>query len=206
MSNFYAEFALSGSPCVMIRKDTRIYFHPKTGRLRTTGCCKGVVWMCNPGSAKSPNGPNAAYSWGPIEPDGTLRRVLALYCDAALLSKKSVGQDDYLAILNCFYSCGAGVTKAYNAWISSGCSYVEPIPNTAGFIMAAWGDKPIKYVTPSIARIQASRLPVFFHDPRTGKAVSTSFPTLGFPTHPSPQNRHFTQNRMALAGTMAALL
>ena len=137
MSHFYAEFGYA-SGCCPIRMDTRIYLRPSLSHSQHVRNCIGVVWMCNPGSA---GGPFVPRPWGPIPPDPTLRRVLAmlrLRFPATANDNNEYG-DKYVQILNLFYAVGVSVPAAWRLWLGHGCKYAEPIPEGAQFAVLAWG-------------------------------------------------------------------
>lgn len=207
MSHFFAAFGRVGSPPVQIRMDTRIYYGSNVSRSRDTGRCRGVVWMCNPGSATAAVGSGVA-AWGPLDPDPTLGAVLRLFQAAA--KHKPTEQpfdDDYLSVLNCFYSCDPLVAPAFAKWVQSSCGYIESVPADARFVLAAWGsDKPYGVVCDSIRAIGASGKAVFFHDP-TGNPTSpigSDFAKSWFPAH--PLNPSFAASLPALAIEMARYL
>lgn len=203
MSHFYAEFT-SPAPSVQERRDTRVYFHSSSSHSQGGRNCKGVVWMCNPGSATA-SVPTCG--WGPINSDPTLNAILRLYQDAVTEAKKTPEQDDYVAVLNCFYTCDANVVTAFEQWVALPEPHGELIPAGAGFVLAAWGaDKPYGVVAESITRIEAFSKPVFFHDPMEPptKPFSTSFKQGWFQAH--PLNPSFRANSLALAKAIAPFL
>jgi hypothetical protein len=200
MSHFYAEFGMHGSPPVQIRKDTRVYFHSATGRRPTNGRCRGVVWMCNPGSATTAT----ASGWGPITPDPTLHVVLRLIVTAATVAPPLALEHDYVSILNCFYTCDPLASVAFNQWVKSRCDYSESIPVGAQFVLLAWGsDKPNGLVAKALNDVVCSRRPFFFHDPMTDPStpVSVDFNSMWFPAH--PLNPSFQANLPAIAAMIA---
>ncbi len=208
MSHFFAEFDVCGSPSCIIRKDTRIYYHPQTftSSLQQAGRCVGVIWMCNPGSAARPSHP---IPWGAIKSDQTLRAVHDLYVKvvAARGAKQPTpGQDDYIGILNCYYAVDADFKAAYAKWCNGGCKYKEKIPKKAGFVVVAWGRyKPQGPVFQSIKSIKrwakksASKSQVVYIDePVTGTPqIGHDLSTMNYPAH--PLSSQFKSNASPLA-------
>lgn len=215
MSHFFAAFDQNGAPGIAIRKDTRVYYAAQPNNItRNVGNCIGVVWMCNPGSAKSTTSIGNAllqsipsrHSWGPVAADPTLRKVLALYLSAGQLAQNtSLRQPeptDYISILNCFYAVGVNVDAAFCDWCASNCSYYETISPSARFILLAWGLKaPHGSVVASVNAIKASsHKDIFWHDPRDPNAVngiSQNLFQLYYPAHPLSKN--FTTHFSSLA-------
>ena len=201
MSQFYAAFSSSPSG-IQERQDTRVYFHHSPAQTQATGKCKGVVWMCNPGSATG-----ASTAWGPLRSDPTLNAVLRLYQDAVKAAVKVPSPNDYIAILNCFYTCNPDVGVAFQQWLTLLKPHSESIDPAAAFVIAAWGtDKPYGLVCKSMNEISRRKIPVFFHDPTSAPAtlVSTSFERAWFQAHPLSSS--FSANSLALASAIGPFL
>jgi hypothetical protein len=170
----------------------------------------GVIWMCNPGSAMWP--PQVA-PWGQIQGDPTLWRVLSLYKAAVGGRQSSVQQDDYILVLNCFYSVGPDPDAAFDEWRKSGCAHHENIPSSAVFVVVAWGaDKPYGPVTKSINEIEKHRTDpslitdppflVVYVDPTLTDGTSTisdDLTQMHYPSHPGSPVFASTMNELAAA-------
>ena len=210
--HYFAEFSFAGSPGCLVRKDTRIYYHPQdpAAIVRKAGRCAGVVWMCNPGSAGQVSGPHA---WKDISPDATLRAVLSLYQRAVALKNPAAapGTEEFIQVMNCYYAVGKDAAAAYAEWLASGCPYHERFPKKARFIVAAWGaDKPQGPIWRSIRAIRQQRkrkgssLFVVYIDAPTLRAnparLSSRLAAMNYPVH--PLNRLFEGDPPDLASAL----
>ena len=209
----FAEFDFHGSPDCLVRKDTRVYYHPQDPSTiaREDGHCVGVIWLCNPGSAGKEAQPS---TWKNLTPDPTLRAVLALYQRAVTAegSTAAPGRDDFILVMNCYYAVNKDHAAAYAQWTASECDYRERIPKKVRFVVAAWGaDKPQGPVWQAIRAIRqyrkrrGSSLFVVYVDAPTLRAntarLSSRFAAMNYPVH--PLNRLFVGSPPNLAAALA---
>ena len=211
--HYFAEFELCGSPGCLVRKDTRIYYHPQDPATiaRKAGKCAGVVWMCHPGSAGPAGEPGA---WRELSPDATLRAVLLMYQRAVAAKSPATGPgtDEFILVMNCYYAVNKDHAAAYTDWLAAGCRYRERIPKKARFVVAAWGaDKPQGPVWRSVRTIRQHRKRkgsaffVVYIDAPTLRAnparLSSRLAAMNYPVH--PLNRLFASDPPNLPAALA---
>ena len=147
-SHYWADWDPTTFVPEILRRDTRIYWHPQSSG--TVGKCVGTFVGENPGSAESIHGLGFSgyseiVSGSPSTPgDPTLQVILEVWQAAVKMHGLEPAVDDYIEILNTYYFRNSISGAALAAWIAMGGSGIySPGPSaTSAFVLLGWGIPP----------------------------------------------------------------